>query len=213
MKTTLLLVLAVLFAASAGNQKSEKMPSQQQHLLELRDMMTGFFSSESQALEDTTRFHIRLCMAPIWNYRNDGYWLYVEQAAYATLDRPYRQRVYHLYPHEDGSNLVSKVFEIEDPLRFAGACHNQQQLEELTFEILIDRPGCELILMRAAKNTFEGSTLPNTCISSWRGATWVSSDVVISPSGLVSWDRGWDDDNNLIWGPENEGYRFDKIND
>ena len=46
----------------------------------LRNRMTGEFSSEQQAKDDSSYFHIILQMTPIWPNRKDGYWLYVEQA-------------------------------------------------------------------------------------------------------------------------------------
>jgi hypothetical protein len=58
---------------------------------------------------------------------------------------------------------------------------------------------------------FEGSTLGRLCSSHLRGSTWASSEVVIGPDGLVSWDRGWDDDGAQKWGSVKAGYRFDRV--
>ena len=49
-------------------------------LRELRDWMTGHFSSQEQAQRDTNFYDIRLSVYPIWKDRSDGYWMYVEQA-------------------------------------------------------------------------------------------------------------------------------------
>ena len=69
----------------------------------LAEWMSGSFSSAAQAADDPENyFDIRLEMVPIWSERSDGPWLYVEQAAASALDRPYRQRVYHLVETEDG---------------------------------------------------------------------------------------------------------------
>ena len=54
--------------------------------------MTGSFSSEEQARSDADFYDIRLQMVRVWPERQDGCWLYVEQAAADSLDRPYRQR-------------------------------------------------------------------------------------------------------------------------
>lgn len=201
---------AVLLMATLTNSCNSGTRYSENDLSDLKNMMTGYFSSEAQAMEDTNYFHISLCMQPLWEERTDGYWLYVEQAAFTSIDRPYRQRVYRLYRSEADTALVSKVYEIEDPLQFAGGCSDTILLSNLTPNLLIDRTGCELYLQRTSKNRFEGSTEPGNCLSNWRGATWVSSDVIILPTGLTSWDRGWSETGELIWGPEEGGYRFDK---
>lgn len=211
-RLTIISVFVVTSIATLINSCNPADTYSEKDLSDLKNMMTGFFSTEAQATEDTSYFHIRLCMQPLWEERTDGYWLYVEQAAYASMLRPYRQRVYHLYLSQGDTALVSKVYEIEDPMLFAGGCSDKSLLNLLTPDLLIERPGCELYLQRVSKERFEGSTLPGSCLSSWRGAAWVSSDVIILPTGLTSWDRGWDEQGELVWGPEEGGYRFDKTN-
>jgi CpeT protein len=206
------LLVFILFFAGTCNLRGQTQYGSDD-LFELKKLMTGQFSTERHSKEDTTYFHIHLCMHPIWEEREDGYWLYVEQAAYTSLSNPYRQRVYHLYLSEDSNSLISRVYEIKDPSSFTGGCTNIALLADLQHQILVDRPGCELFLTRTDESTFKGSTRQGACLSSWRGASWVSSDVVISPEGLTSWDRGWDIENNLMWGPQGGGYRFDKIAD
>jgi hypothetical protein len=41
-----------------------------------------------------------------------------------------------------------------------------------------------------------------------RGATWASSEVVITADGTLSRDRGWNDAGEQVWGAEGSGYRF-----
>jgi hypothetical protein len=48
-----------------------------------------------------------------------------------------------------------------------------------------------LYLTRTIDLTFADLTPKGKCLSSWRGASWVSSDVTITTEGLTSWDRGW----------------------
>ena len=210
MQKSTLILLAFLFLVGITRAQESPETYTDEDLREVRELMTGFFSTKNQWEQDTSYFYIRLCMQPLWPESDAGYWLYVEQAAYASPDRPYRQRVYHLYLHSSGESVVSKVYEIDDPDYFVGACTEPQLLDVMTPERLVDRPGCELYLTRADDGTFHGSTREGTCLSTWRGASWVSSDVVIDKSGLNTWDRGWDKQGNLVWGPEEEGYRFDR---
>lgn len=77
----------------------------------LASAMAGSFSSEAKAAADHDYRDIRLHMVPIWRDRANERWLYVEQAVGSALDKPYRQRVYRLVEHADGS-FESIVFTI-----------------------------------------------------------------------------------------------------
>jgi hypothetical protein len=178
-------------------------------LEELRRRMTGFFTSEQQALSDSSYYNIHLHMAPVWQDRSDGYWMYVEQAMATAVQRPYRQRIYQLYQQDD-TTLVSKVYELPGPLRFAGAWNNPVLLKSLNFDSLQARQGCAIFLHKMAGGNFTGSTPGKECLSSLRGATYATSEVLIEKYRMVSWDRGWNQDDVQVWGAVKGGYQFVK---
>jgi hypothetical protein len=169
--------------------------------------MTGSFSSEEQAAADEAYFDIRLEMARIWKDRKDGYWFYVEQAAATHLDQPYRQRVYHLTAAEDGS-FVSEVFAIPDPLDHAGEFREAEPLSGLTPESLEVREGCAVILLKKGDELFSGATVEHQCRSSLRGASYATSEVTVGPDRILSWDRGFADSGEQVWGAEKGPYIF-----
>jgi hypothetical protein len=172
--------------------------------------MTGSFSSQAQAEADTNYFDIRLEMSPLWPERTDGYWLYVEQAVADYLDRPYRQRVYHVTEPEDG-RIRSDVYEIPDPLRFAGIWKVSDRLGDLTPDSLALKDGCTVLLERVSGDAFEGGTVGMGCMSSLQGARYATSEVRLTADGLVTWDRGYGPDGNQVWGATEGGYVFDRI--
>lgn len=175
----------------------------------LRSHMSGSFSSALQAKNDSDFYEIHLHMKPIWEDRKDGFWLYVEQAIVSALDKPYRQRIYHVSLLND-TTLSSSVFELKSPLRFAGAYNNVDLLKSLTADSLEAREGCTIYLHPRSNHTFVGSTFQQACLSSLRGATYATSEVVISKDLLVSWDRGWDSQGKQVWGAVSSGYQFVK---
>jgi hypothetical protein len=203
-KFALLLVVALASPAFASG------PTADADLEELARWMTGSFSSAAQSQADADFLHIVLHMARIWSEREDGVWLYVEQAVAETADRPYRQRVYRV--RRVGEDLfASTVFSFPDPESRAGEWRGASPLADLDPTDLKERDGCTIFMKRRADGAFEGSTLGRLCTSQLRGATWASSEVVITASSLVSWDRGWDDSGSQIWGAEKGGYRFDRV--
>ena len=174
---------------------------------ELAHSMTGIFTSADQALEEPDDyFDIRLYMAPIWAEREDGPWLYVEQAAALALERPYRQRVYHLVDVPGG--VRSDVFVLPgDPLDYAGAWARPQAFGSLSPGDLVERVGCSIHLHRTADG-FEGSTVGTGCTSSLYGAAYATSQVYVTEGVLASWDRGFDAGGDQVWGAEHGPYLF-----
>jgi hypothetical protein len=176
-------------------------------LTDLIERMTGSFSSAAQAVEDPDFFDIRLEMVRIWPDSDEAVWLYVEQAAASSLDKPYRQRVYRLTPLPDGT-FESKVFSIPDPLRFAGDWRSDDPLAGVTPDDLEIREGCAVFLRWSDEGFFEGSTRDRECVSTLRGASYATSEVTVRFDAIVSWDRGFDVDGNQVWGAEKGGYVF-----
>jgi CpeT protein len=205
MKKIIIIASAVILSLSTVAQ--EKVD--ERDLLELRSRMIGSFTSELQAKSDSDYYNIHLNMSPIWERSEDGYWLYVEQAVASALKKPYRQRIYHIYLKDD-KTLVSKVYELNSPLRFAGAYNNPELLKGLTKDSLIDRQGCAIYLTKNKEGNFSGSTPGKECLSSLRGSTYATSEVVIYEDKLISWDRGWDKDDKQVWGAQKAGYQFIK---
>ncbi|MEZ5976686.1 MAG: chromophore lyase CpcT/CpeT [Planctomycetota bacterium] len=174
--------------------------------------LTGTFSSAAQAAEDPANFFdVRLVVAPIWKERDDGPWLYVEQAVATALDRPYRQRVYHLVP--EGDTVRSDVYELPDAAAAVGCFEQDRPLAELGPDDLALRGGCSIWLVRVAGDEFRGSTRGDGCPSTLGGATHATSEVVLGPDALESWDRGFDASGRQVWGATRGAYRFDRTFD
>jgi CpeT protein len=175
----------------------------------LIDWMQGSYNSEEQSKNDSDYYNISLEMQKIWTDRSDGYWLYVEQAVAETKNQPYRQRIYHLV-FED--NIIkSIIYSLPVEKKFIGAWKNTDLLNNLSPDSLETRVGCEVIIKRFDQNTFMGSTVENRCTSSMRGASYATTEVTITKNKLLSWDRGYNDKDEQVWGAIKGGYIFKKI--
>ena len=199
MKFRITILFAIFFIAVKAQSPDLKL---------LSGYMAGTYSSEEQHLKDTADyFDIRLEIIPIWKNRTDGYWFYVEQAVAQSIDKPYRQRVYHLTELNSGK-FSSVVYTMNDPSRFT---HQAELLEKLLSpDSLIEREGCAVILMKDGKDKFVGSTEDKKCPSERSGATYAVSEVTIYPNELHSWDRGFDGEDKQVWGATKGGYIFIK---
>ena len=175
----------------------------------LKRYMVGSFSSAAQAGRDTSYFNIELEMRRIWLKEKNGIWLYVEQAAAKKKDKPYRQRLYHL-TRQDDSTFISTVCNLDSMHLFMGAYKDVARFNGLKPADAKPLPGCDLVLhMRGER--FVGSTRGGECKNAWGKATYATSEVDIGPDGMVSWDRGYNDAGEQVWGAWKGGYEFVKI--
>lgn len=168
--------------------------------------LTGSYSSAVQAKSDPEYFEVHLQMAPIWPARTDGHWLYVEQAMATALDKPYRQRIYQVIDAGDGA-VLSLVYELPNAPARVGAWRNPSVFDGDTAEALTKRDGCVIRLERAG-DAWTGSTNGKDCLSSLRGASYATSEVKLFSDHIETWDRGFDANDQQVWGAKKGPYIF-----
>jgi len=196
------LFIILIFTSNLFSQTEEDLKT-------LVDWMEGPYSSEEQSRNDSDYYNISLEMKKIWTDRSDGYWLYVEQAVAETKDQPYRQRIYHLIFEDD--LIKSIIYSLPNEKNFIGGWKNTEIFDDLDPDSLQKRIGCEVIIKRLDENTFIGSTVEKNCSSNLRGASYATTEVTISKNTLLSWDRGYNDKDEQVWGAVKGGYIFKKI--
>lgn len=202
--------LTIVFISLISYQSSNAQNSSEKYV-KLAEWMEGSYSSEEQSQNDSDYYDIRLHMKPIWKERSDGFWFYIEQAVGTKQEKPYRQRVYCLIQF-DNDNFESRVYTFNNPLRFAGEWKLENPLSSLSPDSLILRKGCSVFMKYIDDNSFEGSTKSSDCESDLRGAKYATSEVKIFKDKLISWDRGYNEKNEQVWGATKSGYIFIKTN-
>ncbi|SDW26369.1 CpeT/CpcT family [Lutibacter oricola] len=175
----------------------------------LASYMEGHFSSEKQSKQDSSYFHITLDMKKVPLKNANGIWLYVEQTAAKTPGKPYRQRFYHLEKLND-STFSSSIYSMEDPKKYIGGHNDVSMFKDFALEKLTKLPGCALNLVYK-NGFFEGETIEGACKNSWGKATYATSEVKVEKDKMISWDRGWNDAKEQVWGAEKGGYIFNKV--
>ncbi|MFH1686398.1 MAG: chromophore lyase CpcT/CpeT [bacterium] len=211
--TVIMVAVVGILVVSAGCVKERERPqtiSRMPDLERLTMWMSGSFSSQTQAEQDSSYYDIRLHMKPIWLTRPGGYWMYVEQALATQTDKPYRQRIYHV-TQLDSSTFRSEVYELPRPDSFIGAWLNPAGLDVLTFDSLIELTGCAVVLKKSGDTAFVGSTVGRDCRSTLQGASYAVAGVVITAEAVFSWDRGFDAEDKQVWGAERTGYMFRRL--
>lgn len=192
-------ILLLIVSVSASAQTST--------LKKLSRWMSGSFSSYQQHISDTDNYyHIKLDIIPIWTERKDGKWFYVEQALAGYENKPYRQRVYHLWENKWGE-YVSSIYKFPSPLNYA---QNWQKFElEMSPQKCRLKEGCDVVLnFDYDTYCFVGGTKVGTCSSRRSGSSYATAEVKIYKNELYSWDRGFNDKGEYVWGAEKSGYIF-----
>ena len=152
----------------------------------------------------------------IWPERDDGIWLYQEQAILgaagavdpANKDRPYFQRVVQMTAMENGQ-VRRSIYTLPAPAGGVGGWREAGALAELS-PAGFGGKTCDVFVERIARGLWYGESEPN-CPNSYKGAVRMTNQTVITAEGYGNWDRGWSADDDLVWGPAEGGYAFDRI--
>lgn len=193
--------LAFTFSLTLTAQRTRSLES-------LAATMEGSYTSIEQSKADTSYFEIELEMVRIWGKRKDGAWFYVEQATADSKDKPYRQRVYHVQEVND-STFTSDILTIKSGEALFGAYKDPVKLDALRADSLGLLEGCTITLHRRGA-VYVGSTRGRECPNKRGKASYATSEVSLLADRMVSWDRGYNDAGEQVWGAEKGGYIFIK---
>lgn len=210
MRHASVLFVVMIFAFACGTKEiSESNVAKSTDGLDLLvSLMEGSFNSAEQAKNDSDFYSIDLHMTKFLEL--DGvHYLYVEQALSSTPEAPYRQRVYQVSKISD-SEYKSEIFLISNEEEFIGSHLNEDLLKQMSMDSITLKEGCAVFLTQSS-DSFKGATGEGTCLSGFRGATYTSSEVTIDSQGVLSWDRGWNDLDEQVWGAVKGGYYFKKM--
>ncbi|MDG2423538.1 MAG: chromophore lyase CpcT/CpeT [Phycisphaerales bacterium] len=202
-------MILLAMAACTSGPKVSRGKQKRKAIQTVKKWMVGTFNSHQQSKQAPGDFHdIRLVQVPIWEFRDDGPWLYVEQAHSDALNKPYRQRVYQLSIQSDG-RIDSQVFDLPgNPLDYTAPWRGDGSLGGLHPDSLVPRPGCTVVFKKVDGNTFKGGIEGTGCPSDLSGATYLSSDVTLRSDRILVWDRGYGPQGQQVWGSTSGPYIF-----
>lgn len=210
MKYRIIFSLSLLVTILTWSCNGLKKINKKDNTKELVSLMTGSFSSAKQAKKDTAFYNIVLEMYPIWQNRKDGNWLYVEQALSKRPEKPYRQRVYKIEKVND-ELFRSIVYTLPNPKDFIGKWKTPTAFDVINPDSLALRDGCDVYLRKVADKYYRGATKEGTCKSTLYGANYATSEVEVFTDKIISWDRGFNEKSEQVWGAEKGGYIFNRL--
>ena len=134
--------------------------------------------------------------------------LYQEQALTTQLNQPYRQRVLQLEADPTQQQVISRNFKPKLQDLWVGMCQRSSQARRIP-QAVLGPELCQLRLQRQPQgDRYVGQTPPEGCPTSFRGATRITNTVILGPTGMETWDRGFDAEGRQLWGAKDESYQF-----
>ncbi|CAL9055274.1 unnamed protein product [Musa banksii] len=187
------------------------------HARAVADSLIGEKFSREQAHRDPAGyFNMRTLTCPTTEMVDGSRVLYFEQAFWRTHQKPFRQRFYMVKPcpKEMKCDVQLSSYAIRDVEEYKNFCDRPKdqrpQPEEVIGDITehlttVHLSRCE----RGKRCLYEGSTPPSGYPNSWNGASYCTSELIVHKNGEVhTWDRGYDDEGNQVWGPKAGPYEF-----
>jgi hypothetical protein len=179
---------------------------------ELAAIYTGSFTSMEQCGTEGWGC-VESEIVRVWPEREDGVWLYQENAWLgddpesadpAAKQRPYFQRFVRLVSAGEG-RVVRTIYTMTDPASVTGAYADPSVLNHES----VDSANCSGVVERIAAGYWYAD-FP-TCPSGLRGAVRTHSRSIHTPDGFANWDRGFNAEGAVVWGPSESGYVFKRV--
>jgi CpeT protein len=195
----------LLFTACGEKDTSDTAVESIDTLSVFESQLSGAFDSSQQAQEDPTYYDVSLTACAVSVEGIDTPTLYIEQALSDKLNQPYRQRVYVLSQVQE--NVVkSEIYVLDNPNAYIGTCA-EDEVRSVPFDSMTLKDGCAVELEWNGKG-FVGGTDVGTCQSDMNGASYATSIVETTDSMILSWDQGWDSNDQQVWGAVDGAYIF-----
>ncbi|KAL0354913.1 UNVERIFIED_CONTAM: Chromophore lyase CRL, chloroplastic [Sesamum radiatum] len=207
----------VLIGGALLLKRFTKSTTRWDHTRIVADSLAGEKFSREQASRDPENyFNLRWLSCPAAEMVDGSRVLYFEQAFWRTPHKPFRQRFFMVKPcsKEMKCDVELSTYAIRDSEEYRNFCDRSKdqrpQPEEVIGDIAehlttIYLKRCD----RGKRCLYEGSTPPDGYPNTWNGASYCTSELtVLKNSEIHTWDRGYDNDGNQVWGVKGGAYEF-----
>ncbi|XP_078433936.1 crumpled leaf [Wolffia australiana] len=213
----LVLKALVLLGGAILLKRLTKATTRWDHARIVAESLSGEKCSRDQATRDPENyFNLRMLTCPVTDMVDGSRVLYNEQAFWRTPQKPFRQRFYMVKPcpKEMKCDVELNTYAIRDAEEYKNFCDRSKDQRPQEDEVIADiaehlttvyLSRCE----RGKRCLYEGSTPPGGFPNSWSGASYCTSELSVLKNGEIhTWDRGFDEDGNQIWGVKEGPYEF-----
>jgi hypothetical protein len=185
----------------------------QQQVKEVATLLEGEMDTVAQAQQNSQAPSVRIttCQIQVTDGANPSgsIFLYQEQALTSNLSKPYRQRFLQITSSPSTQSVRSLSFRPTSTGAFAGLCN--KPLPERSVKMSDLGSYVCSVFLKPVGDTYLGNTPINGCPANYRGASRITNRIELTPTGMNTWDRGFDANGNQVWGAKTESYQFRRV--
>ncbi|MDY7020774.1 MAG: chromophore lyase CpcT/CpeT [Cyanobacteriota bacterium] len=188
----------------------------QRQVMEVVKYLTGVMdtTAQAEAIPGMPKVRMTTCVVKVpdaeeMTQRSPSIFLYQEQAITKTLNQPYRQRFLQISPSADGEKVESATFVPRNKLALVGFCRQPLSERLVNVEDLGDYR-CSVFLKRSGSE-YIGQTQLEGCPANFKGVVTVTNKIILNADGMETFDRGYDQKGNQVWGAENRPYHYQRV--
>jgi len=174
--------------------------------------LAAYLNGSFVAIEPADDSEIVLRIEPVFVQRwdlEDGVFMLV---ALRDGRGPWLQALYRLVPDRQGRAVVESWRFRDEALNAVAEPTSPGQVEELGLQAFRHLRGCDIAFTLMPNGAFFGEHTPRgACRNSHRGADYVWAQKTITPNQMLWWERGYSEEGEVVWGPEEDGYLFERI--
>jgi hypothetical protein len=176
--------------------------------------MVGHFTTLIIAESESTSDGLQRFVVPVWLDREDGPWLYIEEATTNQPDEPTSQLVMNIRLGYHGQ-VRCEVYDLPgDPIVHANAWNEPDALSSISPQQCDYRSGCTIDLHLYGQDVYVGSTNGRGCPDQYLNGAFMTIRQQIGALSMTRWVRGFTTDGVLLWGSPDTPevfYRLTKI--
>lgn len=208
-------VIGVIWLAIEPVSRAElKSPAEMtlaQQVEEVAARLEGVMDTSAQAAANSKAPNVRMTTCRIRVVEAEpgaaeSVFLYQEQALSKNLAKPYRQRFLQIMPSRSTQSVRSLSFKPANPEALIHFCDRPADDRSLKAADL-GQPVCSVFLRRSGED-YLGRTPIDGCPANVRGAVRITNYIVLSKTGMDTWDRGFDNQGKQVWGAQAESYQY-----
>jgi hypothetical protein len=207
-KTLIRISKKLLLAASIASNCSlnSVLASPIDHQDAVAKSLEGVMTTSVQVKNDAPEIQVQMTTCRVEVDKNkDSIFLYQEQGIVGSLDKPYRQRFLEIATSEESDNIVySHSYKPDNLEQWTNFCISKAKTVS---ESSLGKLVCTVTL-KPFLTVYSGTTPPEGCPANVRGAVSITNRIILHQDGMDTWDRGFDESGNQVWGAEDQAYRF-----
>ena len=198
------LLFAVSFASNLGLNAVFALPIDHRDAVATR--LEGVMTTSVQLKNDAPAIKVQMTTCRVTVPQSiDSIFLYQEQGIVGSLEQPYRQRFLEIATSDTADDVVySYSYKPDNMASWINFCNSETKAVSKSS---LGKLVCTVTL-KPYLSIYSGTTPPEGCPASVRGAVTITNRIILHQDGMDTWDRGFDESGNQVWGAKDQAYEF-----